>query len=80
MELSEGAGDSGNSVQTEWPQEFNMACLSRGEGRGRGWRGDAAALQPECRAPVAICYRLQERLFTRFIAASDTNYWISFPT
>lgn len=37
-------------------------------------------LQLECRAPVAICYSLQEGLFIRFIAASDTNYWISFPT
>lgn len=60
-----------NSIWPAFPVE---------EGRGRGWRGDAAALQPECRAPVAICYRLRERLFTRFIAASDTNYWISFLT
>lgn len=37
MEPSEGAGDSGNSVETaKQPQEVNMVCLSHGEGRDCG--------------------------------------------
>lgn len=72
MEPSERGRDSGNSVQTaERPSKISMMGLSP---------QCVTILQLECRAPVAICSSLQARPFIRFIAASDTNYWVSFPT